>query len=97
MKVGQTVYVKTWNRLVETKIEKVGRKYVYLEGFKGQKFDKETLREVEAFGTANVIYLSKEDWENKQLHRELCLKFRQFSWHKLSLEKLEKVNDILEE
>lgn len=97
MKVGQTVYVKTWNRLVETKIEKIGRKYIYVEAFKRQKFDKETLREVDAVGTANVLYLSKEDWENEKLHRELCLKFRQFPWYKLSLEKLKEVNDLISE
>lgn len=102
-KPGQTVYLGNGQKAV---VEKVGRKYVTLEGsykrrFYVYQYERECLVEDCEYGSPEKLYPDEEAYQNAVLRQYLEKKLsRQFGWDKIrevTLEKLKLINAILEE
>lgn len=102
-KPGQTVFLGNGQKAV---VEKVGRKYVTLEGrykrrFYAHPFERECLVEECEYGSPEKLYPDEEAYQDAVLRQYLEKKLsREFGWDNISVipvEKLKKINAILEE
>ena len=79
LKVGQELvvtyhgYYKQWPKVQTAKINKVGKKFFYLEGnnFRGYKFDLKTLKGISVYSTCFQCYLSQQELDDKEEHQRL--------------------------
>jgi hypothetical protein len=83
MKVGQTVWVtggfRRDNKAEADVIEKIGNKYFYLVGDRGQrKFDIQTLKQVSESNYPAQVYLSLEEYQDKLEAERLSYKIKDF-------------------
>ena len=103
-KIGQTVYIKPseFERskgVVDTKISKVGRKYIYVERH-NRKFEVDTLDEVVISGVGGKLYTNtdtiKEEERIRTLYHEIKNKFQYSSNpNKITPEQVEAIAKIL--
>ena len=97
IKVGQKVYLKrSDNELIESKIEKIGRKYFYVNNI---KFRKDTLCCETNFHNIQV-FLSKQEYYDKVEYNNKMRKLERFfdwtNWRRkyLNLDEIRKVFEI---
>ena len=107
--VGQTVYiepvgdaVRYGTDIIETKISKIGKKYIETEKFgEMYKFNISDGKQKDTgygYGYDYVLYLTKQEIEDKNERQELLGDLR-YDWHRLNLtlEQLRKIKAIIEE
>lgn len=99
--VGEKVYFyDTYCKgMVESTINKVGRKYFYI-GYFDRKINKNTLVEEKDWGDCVRVFLSKQEYLDDQEKQRLYMKIREtfYKWgseDKVTLEQLRKIAEIL--
>jgi len=109
LKVGDTVYLKVGNEITECKIEKAGRKYLYIDyptGFRDDlKFEindsREYLGNVSRYSASYYLYLSRDTLELEIEQRKLDEKVRRFlrdcMYRKMDIETLRKMSKLIDE
>lgn len=97
IKKGQKVWVSVRNRIEETIVKSAGSKYITLEYDSRIKFDRDTLIEVNGFGSPSIIILDIEKHEKDNYYRKLVYKMESVKWENVTREDLDKIADILKE
>jgi hypothetical protein len=102
---GNTIYILKYNTfrtktmLHKTTIEKVGRKYFYVNNL---QFDIKTMKCMSEYFPNATLYFNKEEYENKIEYSEKMNTIEKFfSWHnnkrdKLTLDDLRNIYKIIE-
>jgi hypothetical protein len=99
--IGQTVYFTSSYRskgLIEGNVTKVGRKYVTVNN--RDQFEIETLREKIEYGSAGVLYLSKQIYLDEQELDNNVRKLREVFSHwraSVTLDQTRRILEILSE
>lgn len=110
--VGQTVFVRPignasrWHtgdvltHIKEAKIEKIGRKYFYLEGYRSEKFGIEEMRDISDYSSDFEIYISMQDIKDKieatKLNWDIKQYFNSHGNSNLSLKQLRKIKEVID-
>ena len=108
MKVGQKVYLKLINKnydietkIIETKIVKVGRKYIYVDvGNPHWKFYIDDLLEVTCFRQDYQLYFDKQDILDEYEAEDIIRKIRgsiERGQCELSIDQLRRIEKIIDE
>lgn len=109
LNVGQTVYIKPVGNavgdnsdIIETKISKIGTKYIETECFGDRtKFNISDGKEKDkgyGYGYDYILYLTKQEIENKKERQEL-LRNLHYDWYRydLTLDQLRSINAIIDD
>ena len=106
IKKGQTLYYKpdSFDRNQEirpVKVQKVGRKYFYIEGFNWSKFEKATMKEINEANSKGKCYVSLAEIELEKTIKtklsEISNFFSSPATKNLSLEQIDKIIKIINE
>lgn len=106
---GQVVFVKKvgnaarWRKedeLVEEEIvERVGKKYFYLQGFRNHKFSIEEMRDISDYTSDFYVYLTMQEIKDEAEYalkvKEISKVFDHYGRVDLSLEVIRQLHDIL--
>ena len=96
IKKGQKVWVYngTFKNIKETTIKSSGYKYVTVEANTRKKFHKDTLEEVDDYGSPSFIILDIKKYQEDIYYENLISKLKRFDW-RIEREDLEKVAKII--
>lgn len=110
LSVGQTVYIepvgnaaKYGTDIIETKISKIGKKYIETEKFgEMYKFNISDGKQKDTgygYGYDYILYLSRSEVENKQEKGSLLSYFNRCNWYRLNLtlDQLRRIKAIIDE
>lgn len=110
LSVGQTVYIepvgnaaKYGTDIIETKISKIGKKYIETEEFgEMYKFNISDGKQKDTgygYGYDYILYLSRSEVENKQEKGSLLSYFACCNWYRLNLtlDQLRRIKAIIDE
>jgi hypothetical protein len=99
IKKGQKIWVWRQTRgVTETVVTLVGRKYIYVENPSKTRFRVSDLNEEDSAGFSSYLILDIDKYKHDLVYDKLRVKLNRFDkWHKVSEEKLTKIENILNE
>ena len=109
LKVGRKVFLKPvnnmvrygYNKILESEITKVGRKYFYIKQFPKNKYRIEDLEEESEYVPDWEVYFSRQEILDEREYEKLFIvissKFDFMAKKDLTLDQLIRINDIINE